>query len=232
MLGVGAHERESDRVARVLREEIMRGVRAPGSRLIERDIAKELSVSRVPVREAIRLLAVEGVVVARPRTWAVVRQLTVRDVRDFAEVREAIEMLVFVFAAERHDGEGLAQLREVLDRQLAATDRDDPSVARAAATDFHRTAVVLSGNAALDELVRVFVTRLRWMFGQHDDLHRVAAEHVLIFDAIAARDGERLRELIRSHLEGEREIAQRRVEQWAAETSDSSVVEDEGNTKG
>ncbi|MBQ3359643.1 MAG: GntR family transcriptional regulator, partial [Microbacterium sp.] len=74
MTGAGATELESVRVTRILRDDIVLGRRAPGSRLVERDIAAELHVSRLPVREAIRVLVSEGVVVARPRTWAVVRE--------------------------------------------------------------------------------------------------------------------------------------------------------------
>ena len=103
-------ELESVRVTRILRDDIVLGRRMPGSRLVERDIAAELDVSRLPVREAIRTLVAEGVVVARPRTWAVVREFTHRDIQDFAEVREAIETLIFVFAAERHEEAGIARI--------------------------------------------------------------------------------------------------------------------------
>src|SRR6218665_3634131 len=111
MTEVGAAgELESVRVTGILRDDIILGRRMPGSRLVERDIAAELNVSRLPVREAIRVLVAEGIVVARPRTWAVVREFTQQDIQDFGQVREAIETLIFVFAAQRHDGVGLARL--------------------------------------------------------------------------------------------------------------------------
>src|SRR5690554_3548221 len=87
----GPDELESVRVTRVLRDDIVLGRRMPGSRLVERDIAAELNVSRLPVREAIRALVTEGIVIARPRSWATVREFTLQDVRDYAEVRSAIE---------------------------------------------------------------------------------------------------------------------------------------------
>ena len=77
MAGGTAGELESVRVTRILRDDIILGRRAPGSRLIERDIAAELEVSRLPVREAIRTLVNEGVVIARPRTWATARASSV-----------------------------------------------------------------------------------------------------------------------------------------------------------
>ena len=75
-------EPESERVTRRLRDEILDGVRGPGDRLVERDLAAELGVSRVPVRDALRALAAEGLVTPRPRSWAVVREFTASDVAD------------------------------------------------------------------------------------------------------------------------------------------------------
>lgn len=202
---------ESVRVTRILRDDIVLGRRAPGSRLVERDIAAELSVSRLPVREAIRALVGEGVVVARPRTWAVVREFTHQDIQDFAEVREAIETLIFVFAAERHDEAGIARIRAVYERELDAAKRGDAEAARIAAGEFHEIACHLAGNDMLSELISVFLTRLQWLFGQHDDLLAMAEEHRIIFEAMAARDVDALRTLIPAHLASGRRAAESRL---------------------
>ncbi|MFK4761183.1 GntR family transcriptional regulator [Microbacterium sp. ZW T5_45] len=203
---------ESVRVTSVLREDIILGRRRPGSRLVERDIAAELQVSRLPVREAIRTLAAEGIVVSRPRTWAVVREFTHRDIQEFGEVREAIETLIFVFAAQRHDEAGLEQLREVLVREQAAAEAREEDAARIAASDFHEVASRLAGNAMLNELIEVFVTRLRWLFGQHDDLIGMAEEHRRIFEAVERRDVDALRVLIPAHLAAGQRAAARRLD--------------------
>lgn len=213
MVGLGtAGELESVRVARILRDDIILGRRPPGSRLVERDIAAELHVSRLPVREAIRALVSEGVVVARPRSWAIVREFTRRDIQDFGEVREAIETLIFVFAAERHTVEGLARLRAALDREFSAAREGDVDAARVAAAEFHGVSAELAGNEMLDELIGVFVTRLRWLFGQHEDLLAMAEEHRVIFEAVAARDVDTLRWLIPRHLASGQAAAERRLE--------------------
>ena len=212
MTGAGATgELESVRVTRILRDDIVLGRRVPGSRLVERDIAAELEVSRLPVREAIRTLVAEGVVVARPRSWAVVREFTQRDIRDFAEVRESIETLIFVFAAERHDAEGIARLREVFERELSAAQTGEAEEARRAAGEFHVVAAELAGNDMLCELIDVFATRLRWLFGQHDDLLAMAEEHRAILDAIAARDADALRRIVPDHLASGQLTAERRL---------------------
>lgn len=219
MAGVGtAGELESVRVTRVLRDDIVLGRRAPGSRLIERDIAAELNVSRLPVREAIRTLVGEGVVVARPRTWAVVREFTRRDIQDFGEVREAIETLLFVFAAERHTEEGIARLRAAYERELAAAVAGDTEAARIAAAEFHEISAELAGNEMLGELIAVFVTRLRWLFGQHDDLVAMAEEHRLILEAVEARDTDTLRVIVPRHLASGQQAAERRLTDQASST--------------
>jgi DNA-binding GntR family transcriptional regulator len=204
-------ELESARVTRILRDDIILGRRAPGSRLVERDIAAELNVSRLPVREAIRALVGEGVVVARPRTWAVVREFTHRDIKDFAEVREAIETLIFVFAAQRHDDAGIARLRAAYERERVAAEEDDAEGARIAAADFHEIAAELAGNEMLGELISVFITRLRWLFGQHDDLPAMAEEHRVILETLVARDVDALRTLIPQHLANGQAVAERRL---------------------
>ena len=204
-------ELESARVTRILRDDIILGRRAPGSRLVERDIAAELHVSRLPVREAIRALVAEGVVVARPRTWAVVREFTHRDIKDFAEVREAIETLIFVFAAERHDEAGIARLRAAYERERDAAEVDDAEGARIAAAEFHEIAAELAGNEMLGELIAVFITRLRWLFGQHDDLPAMAEEHRVILETLVARDVDSIRTLIPQHLASGQAVAERRL---------------------
>lgn len=209
---VGASsELESVRVTRILRDDIILGRRMPGSRLVERDIAAELHVSRLPVREAIRTLVSEGVVIARPRTWAVVREFTHRDIRDFAEVREAIETLIFVFAAERHDEAGIARIRDAYERELAAAHADDSEAARIAAAEFHEIAVEIAGNEMLGELIAVFLTRLRWLFGQHEDLLAMADEHRVILEAMTARDTTALRRIVPAHLASGQSAAERRL---------------------
>lgn len=220
MTGVGKRELESERVARVLREDIVQGRRLPGQRLVERDIAAELQVSRLPVREAIRALVADGIVVARPRSWAVVRSFTAKDVRDFAEVREALETQAFVLAAQRHDEEGLARLKAVLDLENAAAAAGDVDAARDAAARFHSTALDLADNEMFAELAAVFFTRLRWLFGRHDELARVGQEHRMIFEAIEQRDVERVRELLPRHLAVGRRTAERRLEELSGSFAD------------
>lgn len=194
-------EPESARVTRRLRDDILDGIRAPGSKLVERDLAAELGVSRVPVRDALKALVSEGLVTLRPRTWAVVREFTPSDVTDLQEVRSALEVLTFKLAAQRHTSEGLAQLHNALDAEVSAAHEGNAVVARRAAADFHETVTSLADNHLLTEVTQPIRSRLRWLLAQHDDLLRVAEEHQRLYEAIARRDVDAVGELVLQHME-------------------------------
>lgn len=200
----GEYESEVDRATRAIRDEILDGVRKPGSRLVERDLAAELGVSRVPVREALKTLVSEGLVTPRPRTWAIVREFTPADVADLNEVRSALEVLTFRLAASRRTREGLARLRQVLDVENAAVRAGDALAARHAAADFHATVTAIAGNDLLVEIDGVLRPRIRWLLQQHENFEQVAAEHGALYDAIAERDVARSSRLILAHMGNER----------------------------
>lgn len=195
-----AFEPESARVIRQLRDQILDGERAPGSRLVERELAAELGVSRIPVRDALRELVVEGLVTPRPRTWAVVREFTASDVADLNEVREAFEGLTFRLAAQRRTRAGLDRLRAAVDTELVAARAGDGVRARRAAADFHDIVTSLAANDLLDELARTLNSRMRWLLGQHDDLLAMAEQHRDLCDAIADRDVQRIERLAAEHV--------------------------------
>jgi DNA-binding GntR family transcriptional regulator len=210
MDGAAGFEPESERVTRRLRDEILDGARAPGDRLVERDLATELGVSRVPVRDALRVLVAEGLVTPRPRSWAVVRAFTPADVADLNEVRAAFEPLVFRLAAQRRTPSGVERLRAVVAQEVDAARAGDGVRARRAAADFHEVVISLAGNDLLGELHGVLRSRLRWLLGQHEDLVAVAGEHSQLCDAIADGDVARVNRLAAAHLaEGQRMAAAR-----------------------
>lgn len=191
---------EAARVTRLLRDQIVDGDRAPGSRLVERELATALGVSRVPVREALQTLAAEGLVTPRPRSWAVVRTFTDRDLLDLVEVRSAIEVLTVRLAAERRTLAQLDELATALGRETHAAAVGDATEARRAAADFHEVVSTMAGNSVLDEISGLTSSRIRWMLGQHDDLAAMAAEHTALLDVIRDGDVARAETLAREHL--------------------------------
>lgn len=191
---------EAERVTRLLRDEIVDGDRPPGSRLVERELAAVLGVSRVPVREALQTLAAEGLVTPRPRSWAVVRTFTDADLLDLVEVRSAIEVLTVRLAAERRTPDQLRDLTGALEREATAASTGDATEARRAAADFHEVISTMAGNSVLDEISALTSSRMRWMLGQHDDLQAMVAEHAALLDAVRDGDVERADSLAREHL--------------------------------
>ncbi|WP_309065107.1 GntR family transcriptional regulator [Microbacterium sp.] len=196
---------ESTRVASALRDAILDGTREPGSRLIERDLAAEYGVSRVPVRDALKLLEGEGLIELRPRTWAVVREFTPADLADLDEVRQVLEPMAFRLAAERHRRDGLERLRTVLENERESARSANSIGSRRAAADFHEIVVELAENGLLRELMNTIRSRLRWALSQHDDLQHIAEEHVALFEAIRDRDGDRAAALAYAHVDSSRQ---------------------------
>ncbi|KJL31003.1 GntR family transcriptional regulator [Microbacterium azadirachtae] len=204
MTSTDERQPESTRIASWLRDAILDGVRAPGGRLIERDLAAEFGVSRVPVRDALKVLVAEGLVELRPHTWAVVREFTDADLADLDEVRAVLEPLAFRLAAERHRRDGLARLQRSLELEETGARSGDGIGSRRAAADFHEIVTDLAENRLLSDMMKGIRSRLRWALSQHDDLQHISGEHVELFEAIKARDAERAAELAASHVESSR----------------------------
>src|SRR5260370_38119604 len=126
---------DRDSLSKVVREQIrgliLGGKLAPGERLVEDKLSAELGVSRVPVREALRSLAAEGLVRLLPRRGATVAEITPEIVAELVEVRALLEGLNARLAAQRHDPEIVAQLRDTLARgNEAATSGTRAELAR------------------------------------------------------------------------------------------------------
>jgi DNA-binding GntR family transcriptional regulator len=188
----------------------------PGQRLIERDLADELGVSRIPLREALRLLAAEGLVVLVPRRGVLVSPFTPADIRDLFDVRESLEVLAARLAATRANADGLRRLRRSLDAALRATGEGDELEIAARNVAFHAEIVALSGNALLESMMRPLDARLLWLFrltAEHDPL-RQCVEHEELYEAIAAKDPGRAAESARRHVVDGLEPALTLAESW------------------
>ena len=114
-----------DVVFNTLRQAIITGEFVPGERLMEIALANRLGVSRTPVREAIRKLELEGLVVMIPRKGAEVARITEKDLRDVLEVRSSLEELAAGLATERLDDGSREKIQEALDNFREAIQTDD-----------------------------------------------------------------------------------------------------------
>ncbi|WP_198588524.1 GntR family transcriptional regulator [Geodermatophilus chilensis] len=194
----------------VIREKIRTGIAEgtwrPGTRLVERDLAEDFGVSRVPVREALRALESEGFVELLPRRGAVVRVLTRSVVEDLFDIRQVLEVLAARLVAERIDDEGLAQLAASVEHGRRALDAGDHSWAGTANTAFHEDLLRLTGNDSLRAVLQPLTGRLRWLFRQTTDHERVQSEHEQLLAAIRMRDAELAAAVALAHVRASRHM--------------------------
>ncbi len=101
-----------DVVFNTLRQAILKGELAPGERLMEIQLADRLGVSRTPIREAIRKLELEGLVLMIPRKGAEVARISEKSLRDVLEVRRSLEELAIELACQRMDTEAVEELEK------------------------------------------------------------------------------------------------------------------------
>ena len=114
-----------DVVFQTLRQAILRGELEPGERLMEIHLADRLGVSRTPIREAIRKLELEGLVVMIPRRGAIVASITEKDLKDVLEVRRTLEMMAAEIACQRITPELLQELSDAGEELQKLQNSDD-----------------------------------------------------------------------------------------------------------
>ena len=196
-------------VAQSLRQRIVEGTIAPGAKLNERELSEALQVSRTPLREAIRMLAAEGLVELLPNRGAVAAQLGARDVADTFEVIAGLEGQSGELAAARITAEELAEVRALHYEMLAAyTRRDLPAYYRLNAR-IHERINAAARNPVLTQVYRNVNARLQALrFRSNFDERKWAKavrEHEAMVDRLAARDAAGLREVLVQHLMNKRD---------------------------
>ena len=188
-----------------LRELIVSGDMPPGERVSEKALCERYGVSRTPLREALKILAREGLVTLEQNRGATVSAVTLEDVEEAFPVVAALEGLTGEWAARRATEAEIARAR-ALDEELAETLRDGDRARYWTLNDaFHRLLSEAARNRALAETKagvelrlqrarrRASLDRTRW--------GEAVAEHAAIVEALAARDAERLSALLRAHIE-------------------------------
>lgn len=142
----------ADRVAERIREAIHDGSYSPGTRLVERSVARELGVSHIPVREALARLADEGLVDRLPRRGARVAELTPQELDEISSLRIVLEQLVARRAQERMTADAELELRAIADRMLQAAADGDVDLLVTLDQRFHERLWELADHELLNEL--------------------------------------------------------------------------------
>jgi DNA-binding GntR family transcriptional regulator len=188
----------------VLRHMIVTGVLAPGTRLNERELCEQLSVSRTPVREAIKTLIQDGLVHALPNRSAIVSELDLDEVTALIDVVTVIEGLAGELAAASATDEDIAEIGLLHYQMLLHHARDELPGYFEANKAFHRRIVELSRNKILIwvwDLLALRVDRARYSSNLWPARWETAVqEHQQILEALTARDSARTGQGLRDHV--------------------------------
>ena len=195
-----------DVVFNTLRQAILRGELKPGERLMEVQLANKLGVSRTPIREAIRKLELEGLVLMIPRKGAEVADITEKSLMDVLEVRKALEELAVQLCCDKITGKEIEELHRAADdfRRILKTSDDVTEIAEADVR-FHDIIYQATDNARLVQLLnnlREQMYRYRIEYLKDVKARRsLVEEHDALWEALKERDLERAQMIMREHIE-------------------------------
>ncbi len=196
-----------DVVFNTLRQAILKGELKPGERLMEIQLATKLGVSRTPVREAIRKLELEGLVLMVPRKGAEVAQITEKSMVDVLEIRRALEELAVRLACERMTPEGLEELKQAEERFEKVLGNEDITVVAGADVEFHDAILRATDNQKLIQLLSQFreqMYRYRVEYLKREECHpQVIKEHQEIIQTIENRNKDEAAEYICNHIDSQ-----------------------------
>ena len=193
-----------DVVFNTLRQAILKGELAPGERLMEIQLAQKLGVSRTPIREAIRKLELEGLVLMIPRRGAEVARISEKSLKDVLEVRRSLEELAIELACQRMTEEDMQALEEAQKAFKAAIDQGDAM--KIAETDeaYHDVIYHSTRNKRLVQILnnlREQMYRYRLEYVKDTDYHIVLLnEHKELVDAIESGKKEEARQIMKKHI--------------------------------
>ena len=209
-----------EQVAYRLRELLVEGAIAPGAKLNERELALQLNVSRTPLREAIKMLAAEGLVELLPNRGAVAVSLSEQDVRNTFEVMAGLEGMSGELAAQRISDVQLTEIKALHFEMLAAHARRDLSTYYRINAQIHRAINTAANNDVLTTTYSQVNARLQALrFRSNQDeakWSRAVAEHGQMIEALTRRDGAALKAVLVQHLQHKRDVV---IEQLRTETS-------------
>lgn len=204
-----------DVVFNTLRKAILTGELKPGERLMEIHLANRLGVSRTPIREAIRKLELEGLVIMIPRRGAEVAQITEKSLKDVLEVRRALDALCVELACERITEEGKVKLREACSEFEKATKTGNVTAIAEADVALHDIIVEATGNARLIQLINNLseqMYRYRFEYIKDESRHeKLVEEHRMIYESIIEKDKEKAAKAAKLHIDNQEKSIIRQI---------------------
>ena len=206
-----------DVVFNTLRQAILKGELAPGERLMEIQLADRLGVSRTPIREAIRKLELEGLVLMIPRKGAEVAKISEKSLRDVLEVRRALEVLAVELACQRMTEDDIKKLESAQEDFKAAVDKGEAMAI--AETDEHYHDIIYNGtgNVRLIQLLnnlREQMYRYRLEYIKEADKRQILLiEHEHILKGLKERKMDEVKEAMREHIDNQEITVSRNIKE-------------------
>ncbi|PKM94826.1 MAG: GntR family transcriptional regulator [Firmicutes bacterium HGW-Firmicutes-1] len=193
-----------DVVFNTLREAILKGELVPGERLMEKTLSDRMGVSRTPIREAIRKLELEGLVLMVPRKGAEVAKITEKDITDLLEVRATLEALAARLACERMSEESIEKLIGLKNEFARAAKKKDVELIIKKDIEFHDAIFAATGNEKLIQIVsnlreQIYRFRVKYI-QQMPDYQVLVNEHEEIVDSIINHNKQKAEEIVIRHI--------------------------------
>ena len=187
-----------------LRDMIIEEQLPAGNRIHEGDLCQQLGISRTPLREALKVLAMEGLVELTPGRGATVHQLTAKDIQDMLSVLSALEHMAGTLTCQQATNEEIREVRHLHDEMLAFYAAGNSLSYFKRNQQIHSRLIELSGNEALSmvhELLQTRLKRIRYIGDRNPDTWSAAvADHEEMIASLEARDGARLSAALVEHL--------------------------------
>lgn len=191
-------------VYQILREEIITGRKKPGERLFENKVSKDLGVSRSPVREALRMLEYDGLVV-NTENGLVIYSMDFEDIKEIWQCRIATEPYAAFLATEKISLKEIERISRLVDQAAKAQQKGDYKTVAQLNEAFHESIVRASGNGRLIEIierVRSLVLLARTTeFINYGPRENILKEHIQVLDAFRERDPFKAEATLRKHYE-------------------------------
>lgn len=193
-----------DAVARKLKKDILSGALKPGERLLQTQLAKRFGISRMPVRDALRKLASEGLVTIIPERGAEVSMLDLPGLQEACRILEVLEVLAGELAIANATDNDIQEIDQMLKRMDSALDKRDLASWFDLDMEFHRRIVALSKAPRLlrmlSELYHLLYHVRRGFYTLPGKADKASKTHNNMVAALAARDGEQFTQLTRQHV--------------------------------
>lgn len=203
-LNMNAYLPLRDVVFNTLREAILKGELKPGERLMELQLAAKLGVSRTPIREAIRMLELEGLAVTVPRKGAEVAKMTEKDMEDVLQIRKALDELAVGLACDNIQESDLDNLHVALKNFEASAREHDVKRIAQADVEFHEVIYQATNNPKLVNMLnnlREQMYRYRVEYLKNEAIYpTLIREHEEIFACLKEKDREGVIRIMSNHV--------------------------------